>query len=133
MIDSFYPSITFVLHITLISLCPQNEISECASAPCQHGGSCNELLNGYTCSCPGGYSGLLCQNEINECASSPCQNGGSCTDGINGFTCSCPGGFSGLLCQVYSFFHVPFPLDSKAKVTQTFNTQEKDRCHKIFE
>jgi len=27
------------------------DINECASNPCQSGGTCNDLVNGYTCTC----------------------------------------------------------------------------------
>jgi hypothetical protein len=33
--------------------------NECSSAPCQNGGVCSNLVNGFSCSCPAGYSGLI--------------------------------------------------------------------------
>ena len=37
-----------------------SDINECASNPCNNGGSCSDLVNGYTCECVEGYAGLDC-------------------------------------------------------------------------
>ena len=37
------------------------EIDECASNPCQNGGTCTDLLDSYTCNCIEGYIGLDCE------------------------------------------------------------------------
>ena len=36
------------------------DIDECASTPCQNGGTCTDAVNGYTCACEAGYSGADC-------------------------------------------------------------------------
>ena len=45
--------------------CP--EILECASSPCQSGGSCEELINGYKCHCMAGFEGDNCEKREYNC------------------------------------------------------------------
>ncbi|XP_035685325.1 uncharacterized protein LOC118421892 [Branchiostoma floridae] len=72
---------------------------ECASDPCNNGGTCTDGVNGYTCDCAAGYEGDNCETDIDECASDPCNNGGTCTDGVNGYTCDCAAGYEGDNCE----------------------------------
>ena len=37
------------------------EINECDSMPCQNGATCTDGIASYTCSCPAGYTGILCE------------------------------------------------------------------------
>ena len=32
------------------------DINECSSNPCKNGGSCTDLVNGFSCSCVAGYN-----------------------------------------------------------------------------
>ena len=34
---------------------------ECASNPCQNGGTCDDYVNAFLCRCPVGYGGALCE------------------------------------------------------------------------
>ena len=73
------------------------DIDECASGPCQNGGTCTDQVNGYLCQCAPGYIDLQCQTGINfvfasvfrdldidDCARGPCENGRTCIDQVNG-------------------------------------------------
>ena len=50
----------FQIYRTLFSL---TDIDECASTPCQNGGSCTDGVNSYTCACKPGFSGLQCETS----------------------------------------------------------------------
>ncbi|XP_074654184.1 uncharacterized protein LOC141908184 [Tubulanus polymorphus] len=78
-------------------------INECASSPCQNGGTCIDDHNRFHCLCPTGTAGDQCQVDIDECRSRPCLNGGSCIDLIGEFNCSCAPGYIGDTC------HLPDP------------------------
>ena len=42
-------------------------VDECASNPCRNGGTCNDHLNHYICSCLSGYNGTHCnEGDIND-------------------------------------------------------------------
>ncbi|XP_066276194.1 uncharacterized protein [Branchiostoma lanceolatum] len=75
------------------------ETDECASDPCQNGATCEDGVNGYTCTCVPGYEGVHCETDTDECASDPCQYGGTCVDGVNGYTCTCADGYEGVHCE----------------------------------
>ena len=48
--------------LTLYTICFSfsADIDECASNPCENGGTCVDGVNGYTCTCAAGYSGTMC-------------------------------------------------------------------------
>jgi hypothetical protein len=74
---------------------------DCASYPCQNGGTCNDGLGAgsYTCDCRSEYMGHDCETDIDDCASDPCLNGGTCTDEAGSYTCSCVVGYYGENCE----------------------------------
>ena len=37
------------------------DIDECASSPCQNGGTCNDGVNSYSCDCVPGHAGDNCE------------------------------------------------------------------------
>ena len=38
-----------------------SDIDDCAENPCQNNGTCIDGLDGYTCTCPSGYTGTTCE------------------------------------------------------------------------
>ena len=41
-----------------------SDINECASNPCQHGGTCEDEANRYHCQCSPGYTGFMCETGM---------------------------------------------------------------------
>ncbi|XP_019361654.1 PREDICTED: protocadherin Fat 2 isoform X1 [Gavialis gangeticus] len=63
----------------------------CSSSPCLNDGMCAETHGGgYTCICPGLYSGHRCELGDDPCESKPCLHGATCTPSTTGYTCQCP-------------------------------------------
>ncbi|XP_014260565.1 protein crumbs isoform X1 [Cimex lectularius] len=74
--------------------------NECLSNPCQHGGTCQDGVNSFSCLCGRtGYTGVRCEININECENNPCLNNGVCFDNYGGYTCQCTTGFGGQNCE----------------------------------
>ncbi|BFF92609.1 protein serrate [Drosophila madeirensis] len=42
-------------------------IDECAGGPCEHGGTCVDLIGGFRCECPPEWRADVCQLDVNEC------------------------------------------------------------------
>ena len=53
------------------------DIDDCASNPCENGGTCTDDVDGFTCACGANTMGLRCQTD--PCASAPCQNTSTCS------------------------------------------------------
>ncbi|XP_047442765.1 sushi, nidogen and EGF-like domain-containing protein 1 isoform X2 [Mugil cephalus] len=77
----------------------QINVDECASDPCQNGGTCKDQINGFVCHCPPGYTGIHCETDIDECKDRPCLNNALCVQGTASFTCVCERGYTGVLCE----------------------------------
>jgi hypothetical protein len=64
-----------------------HDFDNCASGPCQNGGTCNDCLDSYTCSCPTGYTGDSCEyacdvdTGVCDCASVTCSGEPACGEG----------------------------------------------------
>lgn len=37
---------------------------ECAAGPCKNGADCQDMVNGYTCMCTAGWTGVNCDFDI---------------------------------------------------------------------
>ncbi|XP_008579220.1 PREDICTED: LOW QUALITY PROTEIN: protocadherin Fat 4-like [Galeopterus variegatus] len=75
------------------------DIDECLPSPCHNGGTCHNLVGGFSCSCPDGFTGRACERDINECLSSPCRNGAVCQNFPGTFNCVCKTGYTGKMCE----------------------------------
>ena len=42
----------------------ENNVDECSSQPCQHGGHCVDRVRAYKCVCTAGFEGLECQRTV---------------------------------------------------------------------
>ncbi|CAH8826080.1 unnamed protein product [Trichobilharzia szidati] len=75
------------------------DIDECLSKPCQNGGHCVDLINGYQCICPPRFTGSQCQLKLSACQNNSCANGGECLDESISFQCNCLTGWKGITCR----------------------------------
>ncbi|XP_078037937.1 cubilin [Augochlora pura] len=77
--------------------------NECDSSPCQNGGSCQDLYEGYQCNCPPNWEGRNCLTDVNECVRLQgtdlgCQNGATCFNYPGSYRCECASGWHGVHC-----------------------------------
>lgn len=90
------------------ALC-QTDIDECQPSPCHNGGTCHNLVGGFSCTCPEGFTGMACERDVNECLSNPCKNGALCQNFPGGFNCLCKSGFAGNLGVGMTHFFATYP------------------------
>ncbi|XP_055700061.1 protein serrate [Phlebotomus papatasi] len=82
----------------------ETNIDECEGGPCEHGGTCIDLVGGFRCECPPQWSGDLCQTDVDECESNPasplgpCINAEACVNTPGAFRCFCLDGWTGATC-----------------------------------
>ncbi|GFT65189.1 cubilin, partial [Nephila pilipes] len=51
------------------TLCDQEEIDVCFSAPCQNGGTCTRTASSFRCLCPESFEGPTCADRVGSCGS----------------------------------------------------------------
>ncbi|XP_076628821.1 cubilin [Colletes latitarsis] len=77
--------------------------NNCISNPCQNGGTCQDLYEGYQCHCTSNWEGPNCVIDVNECVrllgtDLGCQNGATCLNLPGSYKCNCASGWHGLHC-----------------------------------
>ena len=92
--------------------------NNCASNPCQNGGTCTDTYRGFICQCPDNWEGETCQDDVNECehfahTDLGCQNGAVCQNlpGTYRFVFASKG-YAWLLCLKTSCVFFPLSVFS---------------------
>jgi hypothetical protein len=80
----------------------ESDVDECASIPCKNGGTCNDALDEFSCSCTSGFNGERCETPVPcflECPDQ-CNMNGQCEYDVKlgQCMCACSTGFYGLAC-----------------------------------
>lgn len=118
-------------------LCPEGQVGEfcevilsyCTASSCHNGGTCVEVIGGFTCLCLSSYTGPMCEMADN-CTTTDCVNGGMCsTSPEEGARCACDTEFGGPNCQlltasftgssVQQSYRAFQPLQSQGRVSLT--------------
>ncbi|KAL5238430.1 hypothetical protein ACI65C_005840 [Semiaphis heraclei] len=130
-------------------------VDDCAGpeVKCANGGTCLDLIGGYTCACPVGFTGRNCRTQIDPCGGdsesgvagggNPCKNGGECVpsrrwrggggSGMSAkqqqqqqtYSCICPLGYSGENCEIDRDHCTPNPCRNGG---QCLNTPDDYYC-----
>ncbi|KAM9085432.1 sushi, nidogen and EGF-like domain-containing protein 1 isoform 7-T9 [Megaptera novaeangliae] len=75
------------------------DVNECASHPCQNGGTCTHGVNSFICQCPAGFGGPTCETAQSPCDARECGNGGWCQAEGGSAVCVCAAGYTGAACE----------------------------------
>ncbi|XP_006851610.1 PREDICTED: coagulation factor VII [Chrysochloris asiatica] len=90
-----------------------NDGNQCASDPCQNGGSCEDQLQSYICFCPQGFEGRNCETNKNSQLICVNDNGGCeqyCSDNTDTKrSCQCHDGYTLMEDEVSCVPSVEYP------------------------
>uniref|UniRef100_M3XM44 Sushi, nidogen and EGF-like domain-containing protein 1 n=4 Tax=Mustelinae TaxID=169418 RepID=M3XM44_MUSPF len=75
------------------------DVNECASHPCQNGGTCTHGVNSFSCQCPASFGGPTCETPLSPCDTRECKNGGQCQAEEGSAVCLCLPGYTGVACE----------------------------------
>ncbi|CAG5988722.1 unnamed protein product [Menidia menidia] len=54
------------------ALC-ETDIDECQPTPCHNGGTCHNLVGGFSCTCPEGFTGMACERDAKRVFGKHCE------------------------------------------------------------
>ncbi len=52
-----------IIPFLISSLRYLSDIDDCSPDPCLNGGTCSDLVDGYSCACAAGYTGTNCETS----------------------------------------------------------------------
>lgn len=88
----------------------QEDVDECLSEPCLHGGTCEDTVAGYICWCPEAWGGRDCSVQLAGCQGHTCPLAATCIptfqSGVHSYACRCPPGTHGPFCDQNTTFSV---------------------------
>ncbi|XP_011894619.1 PREDICTED: protein crumbs homolog 2 isoform X6 [Cercocebus atys] len=88
----------------------EEDVDECLSDPCLHGGTCSDTMAGYICRCPETWGGRDCSVQLTGCQSHTCPLAATCIpifeSGVHSYVCHCPPGTHGPFCGQNTTFSV---------------------------
>ena len=71
----------------ILSSYKQVNVNDCAVNPCLHGGTCTDLVAGFSCNCTDGWTGQTCGQLVEKCDASSCSNQAACLNTFNSIFC----------------------------------------------
>ena len=83
-------------------------------------GQCIDGVNGFTCKCKPGWTGILCKIDIDDCKNHSCQHGSTCKDAIANYTCECKPGYNGEFCEINIDDFNPDPCQNGGLLDKVF-------------
>lgn len=99
----------------------QEDVDECLSEPCLHGGTCEDTVAGYICRCLEAWGGHDCSVQLTGCQGHTCPLAATCIptfeSGVHSFVCRCPPGTHGSFCGQNTTFSIVAGNPAQASVS----------------